>query len=124
MGPDGRSGARDFPAACASLEDLALTAVLDTTAAGKVWAMDVFWVTDAGRVMAVEIGAPVLQPATATTDASKKDNLMVRARIRNSSRANGHTGSTCPSRIQPYLDQHGRRSDDKERIKWRIHHLV
>jgi hypothetical protein len=61
---------------CAFLGDVSVTAALSTTAAGEISA--VIW-GGTGKVMAAEIGAPVLQPATATIDTRKKDNVKVRA---------------------------------------------
>src|ERR1700688_4813536 len=124
MGPVGRSGERNLAGSCASLGDVSVTAAVGIAAVSETSAAIMLLVTDAASGMGAERGTPVLQPAAATTDVRKKDNVKARARIRNSSRGNGRTGGTCASRIQPHLDQHGRRSHDKQRIKRRIHHLI
>src|ERR1700686_3272594 len=111
MGPDERSGKRDLAGCCVPFGDFSVTAALGITAAGEIWAATMLWVTGSERAMTAKAGAPVLQPASTMIATRKKYNLKARSQIRDSSRRNGHTGSTCASRIQPHLDQHGRRSN-------------
>src|ERR1700730_774367 len=113
MGPDERTGERGLARCCTFFSNVSVLAVVGTSVAGEILASVILWVTEAAGAMTAKLSAPVLQPAAAAITEKKKDNFKMWVRVRNSSRGNGGTGSTCPSRIQPHLDQHGRRANDK-----------